>query len=74
MGHRAGIHIDRAAWRVIAAQPETAVERPAPASAFVFDQRSAWAEPVILLDRFVGLAYGGHAVTYVPELAAGRAA
>lgn len=40
---------DPRAWRVIAAAPERAVEKPAPEPAFVFDQRSAGAEPVITL-------------------------
>lgn len=40
---------DPRAWRVIAAKPERAVETPAPASAFVFDQRPAWADPIITL-------------------------
>lgn len=40
---------DPRSWRVVAARPESAVETAAPAPAYVFGQRPAWADPVIML-------------------------
>ncbi|WP_405679516.1 DUF1963 domain-containing protein [Streptomyces sp. NBC_01511] len=40
---------DARSWRVIAADPEKAVETPAPTPAYVFDQLPAQADPVITL-------------------------